>query len=88
MLINSLDKLLDMNFGKFAAKRQNNVLAGIGGGLFITLVILPAYFNYIVEDTKRNLYVTNAKVEKVDFKQLVYEKRLEYRRLLAEDKKK
>ncbi len=77
-----------MNFGKFAAKRQNNVLAGIGGGLFITLVILPAYFNYIVEDTKRNLYVTNAKVEKVDFKQLVYEKRLEYRRLLAEDKKK
>ncbi len=77
-----------MNFGKFAVKRQNNVLAGIGGGLFITLVILPAYFNYIVEDTKRNLYVTNAKVEKVDFKQLVYEKRLEYRRLLAEDQKK
>lgn len=77
-----------MNFGKFAAKRQNNVLAGIAGGLFITLVILPAYFNYIVEDTKRNLYVTNAKVEKVDFKQLVYEKRLEYRRLLAEDQKK
>lgn len=71
------------------AKKQNRALLGVGGGIVITLVLLPSWLNYWIEVNKeRKLsFAAGNHQQETNYAKILYEKRMEYRRILEEDRK-
>lgn len=69
----------------YGAKAQKMWQIGFGIGAFVTFVLAPAWFDYWMEYTKdKNHYSSSPLNHRTDLQKMVYEKRLEHRRILQE----
>ena len=70
----------------YGAKAQRMWQIGMGVGVFFTFVLAPAWFDYWMEYQKeKNNYINTKSTHRTDLQQRVYDKRIEFRKILQEE---